>query len=303
MRNRPTLSLSLLTATFIMAGLGGAQATSGNGTPAHTPAVQFMVGDVTDKRGTETFFKGLEIELKLIGDFSRARYYGAPIITLAKDSTGRDLLKTEDAQHALWSVKKLDNGQDGFKVEAKLQSPARAATVVALGGSVPVYSPESDPAATHVIKDLATQYGKSIPLGNSGAKIMVIDSTIAQSLKEKEEAEAAARKKEGNLGEQMGNMMGEALSQMFGGGGRVDKDELLYTLDDKDNKIIGLELLDAAGNPLKTRGSSMQTNKGITRYSVRYEGLDSPGLGLRVITATPASTLLIPFTLKDVPLP
>jgi hypothetical protein len=272
--------------------------------PSSTPpAAQFIVGDVTDKRGTETFFKGLEIELKLIGDFSQAAYYGKPTITLAKDSTGRDLIKKTDEQHALWSVRKLENSPDGFEVKAELLSPARQATVVALGGAIPVYYPARDPAATHVIQDLASQFGKSIPLGSSGVKVMVIDSAIAETLKQKEAAEQAARKKGETLGEQMGNAMGDALSQMFGGGSRVDKDELLYTLDDKSNQIIALELRDATGKPLKTRGSSMSTANGVTRYSIRYEGLDAPGLSLHILTATPASTQLIPFSLKDIPLP
>lgn len=300
----PFVQLSLLTFSIAVGGYNVAQATSVASTT--TPAVQILVGDITDKRGTETFFKGLEIEIKLMGDFSGARYYGKPALTLAKDSTGRDLIKKEDEQHALWSVKKMDNSPDNFEVKAELASPARQATVVALSGTIPVYFPDRDPAATHVIKDVKSQLGKSIPLGESGAKVMIIDSTIAESLKQKEEAEAAQQKaasKGTSLGEAMGNVMGDALMQMFGGGGRVDKDELLYTLDDKDNKIIGLELLDANGTALKTRGSSMQTVKGMTRYSVRYEGLDTAGLTLRVLTATPASTQLVPFTLKDVPLP
>lgn len=267
------------------------------GVAASAYAIVPSVGDITDSRTTGNFFARLEVELKLTGD-EMADVKGIRTrITKATDDTGRDIINPEKASTDFEPYGENSFGGGGMKLEFK--NPARkAAAIQTVAGEIDLYIPKNDPAASVKIDNFLTQAGK--PITNPGLKAAKIDLVVmdkaayeADQKKKAEEAKAKA-KAEGMPADMLANF-----ENMFGGFGGFDENSLAFKISDPEQRIVSMEVFDAAGQKIDNNGSMTSSDTKTLYYSQKVPANAS----LVINVATAKAITKVPLQLANVALP
>lgn len=264
--------------------------------PAGSAGLAVSAGDVTDRRRNDSFFSGLEIELKLTGEPAAGVRGARATVEKAVDDTGRNLVK-EKAEKADFA-KSSGDGAPALKLE--LRNPARrAGKVREVTGQVELFVPERDPTAQARVPRFATQMDRPIAapaLKAAGAQVTVVSRKTYEAEKKKE----AERKKKEAEGAGIAGAMVNAFAGLFEGlFGDIGENDVLVRVDDKGQKIFTLDVIDAAGKPVDGMGSMKVGDFWILKF---LEPVPADA-GLRIYVMTPKAMVTERFTLKDVALP
>lgn len=265
---------------------------------AATPSARVTLGDITDTRTTGQFFAGLKVELKLSGDAVFDAYgIGKPVFTIAKDDTGRSLIKEDKRESLLWEMQPRREKSANETVSGELTNPSRKATSISMQGTVPVYAPSLDPASVVNIPDITTAYGKPMTTTQPEFTLTVLDKTSAEAFskarEDKKKADAAAA----------GNMVNSAFGQMFGLGGGMQPNDIQFRVKDPAGFLVRIEVIGADGKPLDTSSRSKFTSDGEDVYTYSFHQPLAKGTGLRLYYGTAKSLQQVPFSIENQPLP
>ncbi len=302
--NRHTwLARAVLSAGCVAVTIGKASAAEEPKVAKEVPNVQVLVGDVTDNRTTGSFFAKCEVELKVMGDAVGDTFGIRAIRVLtAVDDTGRQL-KPEQEQGPLFFSKNTERN-NLLKEKVGLKNPARSAKAIQLlQGELELFHPTAENGGMVIVNGFMEKPGE--PLGapalkTQNVKVMYVTKEILDA-KKRELQDKAKAKAESEL-QQAGQEFGDAFTKLLGGmfSGMVKEGSSLnFLADDPDKRLVELEFLDAAGKPLKGNG---RTSMGELR-SYSFEKLPPADTQLVIYVATPDSVTVVPFTLKDIPLP
>lgn len=264
--------------------------------PAGSGRLAVSAGDVTDRRRNDSFFSGLEIELKLTGEPAAGARGARATVEKAVDDTGRNLVK-EKSSPAEFAK---SSGDEVPALKLELRNPARrAGKVREVTGQVELFVPERDPAAQARVPRFAAQLDRSIAapaLKAAGAQVTVVSRKTYDAEKKKD---AERRKKEAE-GAGIAGAMVNAFAGLFEGlFGDIGENDVLVRVDDKGQKVFAVDVLDAAGKPVDGMGSMKVGDFWILKF---LEPVPADA-GLRIYVMTPKSMVTERFTLKDVALP
>jgi len=282
-------SIGVLAALFVLAGL--------NSTPAF--ALDVQIGELKDSRTTGQFFKGLEVQLKLVGDgFTDAKALRATVSS-ATDSTGQNLINSEETSQK--EFKEISNfgGSSDNTVTLKFLNPARKAeSLKELKGEIELFIPKNDPQSTVTLAGSKNWAGKLIDhpaLKNAGVELKILTAAQQQENAKKEsEEKIALMKKEGAPQEMIDFAM-----QMAGGFGGNDENSLTLSLKDPKNSLVSIEFVDASGQKIDSNGSMSSMGS-----KTLYFGSKVPDDASAVIHILSSKALVkVPIQLANVTLP
>lgn len=187
----------------------------------------------------------------------------------------------------------------GPAVDLKLKNPARKAAVVReLAGTVELFMPERDPAATVVLRDFAARTGKPLAdpaLEKAGIRLTVLTKAEYDALAQQKKQQAAAAADRQNLGQ----AMAQAFEGLLGAFFQVGDHDLILQLTDPAGRFIHAEVLDG-------RGAAIATTSTTSADDLKVLGFARPlpaDARLRIFVKTADSVVTIPFRLTDIPLP
>ena len=264
---------------------------------AVSQALTPTVGEVKDSRTTGSFFAGLEVELKLVGD--DLDQYKALRISLdrAVDDTGRDLLDPEKASKDFEELGSSGSQQSSMPI--KLKNPARKATVVSqLNGKLEFFDPKKDPASTVKVPNIFALNGKvleSPALKQAGIVMTMINHKTYEAQKaEKKKAEIAAAKAQGASPEVLAEMSAPS-EDWFAPG----ENAVVAELTDPNHKVVSFRVLKADGTELH-RQSTMTSGNTMT---IEFDQNVPDDATLELSLLTPQSTQVVALQLANIPLP
>jgi hypothetical protein len=229
--------------------------------------VKVSPGDISDKRTTGTFFKGLEVELKLSGPEAAECKAMRVVLKEAKDDVGNVLKQQNRHGESEFENPRMASGagfnqdpKDLLRAKLELQNPARNAKSFTLDGTVELLVPSKDPAAVIAV-EVAKAAGK--PLQNEalkGAGILL------------------------NFKAPTGS-------------------EISYAITDPQKKVAAVEFCSADGKPLETTGHMSSSFGGKEDITISLENASPVGMIAKVYLVTDKSVMRVPVKLPAVPLP
>jgi hypothetical protein len=264
--------------------------------PPPAGGLAVSAGDVTDRRRNDSFFSGLEIELKLTGEPAAGVRGARATVEKAVDDTGRNLVKV--------NAEKPDfaksSGDEAPSLKLELRNPARrAGRVRELTGQVELFVPDRDPAALAKVPRFAAQTDRPIAapaLKAAGAQVTVVSRKTYEAEKKKD---AERRKKEAE-GAGIAGAMVNAFAGLFEGMfGDIGENDVLVRVEDKGEKVFSVDVVDAAGKAVDGMGSMKVGGFWILKF---LEPIPTDA-GLRIYVMTPKAMITEKFALKDVALP
>ncbi len=259
-------------------------------------ALNLQVGDIKDSRTTGQFFDGLELDLKLLGDEIDEAKAIRTTISLATDSTGRDLIDPSRLENDFREV-----GQYGSdkKVTLKLKNPSRKAeSLKEIKGSVDLYLPKRDPKAAVTVKNLKSALGKPIAdsaLKSAGIEVAFYTQAELKSQQKKEAEEKAKEMKAQGASDEMISMATSFMDSFSGG----DENSITLKLKDPNKKLVSIEFLSAEGKKIDTNGSMSSGDTIVKYFSEKVP--DNAQVVLYV--ASQQALLSVPVALANVTLP
>ncbi len=272
--------------------------------------VRVMADDVTDTRRSDGFFSKLEVKLKIFGDgLSEAKAMRLKV-SKAVDETGKDLIGEKTNEDEFEEIGSSSN--ESSELEVELKNPARRATAVEeISGTIELFTPRKDPAATVAIANALRLTGK--PLINPALKAQGIEITLwtkeqfeAQKKIEEERMKKLAESKRKEAAAEMGEEMAAGLMKIFGGlfgaMSEMDENNIALRLDDKHSKVLSIEFEDAAGKPIRRNSrSTMGDNPQTIIFG--FEQKMPATAKMKVYLMTPKSVVSVLFKVTNVPLP
>jgi hypothetical protein len=232
--------------------------------------VRVLPGDIRDNRSTTSFFNKLEVEMKLIGDLVAEAKGVRVAVTKAVDETGKNLLPDKNREQEFKEIGASD--RENFKIELELKNPARRAMAVQeIAGTIELFVPHRDPAATISIQNLARAIGRSFDhpgLKAAGVEVTIWNKAQYEARRKEEEAKMKQafeeRKKKaaaaGESIEDLGEALAEGLMKAFGGlfnaVSQMGDNGLAVNLKDPKGLLISIEFEDAAGKMIEYQGRS-----------------------------------------------
>jgi len=307
------LAIAAVTSSVVLAQAPGAA----KATPAATiektaPAAEshpVTVVAIEDVRKTKKdgFPAGLKVTLNVSGvDVEKVKSVDCSL-TAATDDSGKNLIKKEKGFFDKTDFRP-DENSDSFEVEVNLKNPARKAAAIKLEGTLDMFVPASDPAATVKIANAKKTAGT--PVKSAALQAVKASVTLAAPKKEKEAApetdakatEAKAGEGEGASEANIAEGMKEAFSSMFSMGGGPNSVTLEIT--DPEGKIQGIEFFSSTGKEIKSNGySSTGDVKEKLFKTLDFEAPLPETTEMRIYVATPKAEKKIPFNLTNVALP
>lgn len=283
--------------------------------PAAADKVGVLAGDIKDSRTTGSFFAGLEVELKIVGDVLVDAKGMRLSVDTAVDDTGRNLMneKTEKAEFA--EVDMSDKTAATAKVA--LKNPVRQATAIQeLSGSVELFIPRRDVESIATVTNLSKNLGVPIPapaLKAAGIELVIWNKNQFEARKKAEEDKlkkelAAKRKKDGGgASEDLGESLADGLQKMFGGllsgFARMEENSLAFQVSDPQSRLVNIEFEDERGKPIGNNGR-MTMGGGKEKTSIYEFSEKLPDAArIRIHILTSKATIKVPFKLTNVPLP
>ncbi|HYV03193.1 MAG TPA: hypothetical protein VFB82_01325 [Blastocatellia bacterium] len=283
--------------------------------PAANDKVGVLVGDVKDSRTTGTFFAGMEVELKIVGDVLADAKGMRLSVEVAVDDLGRNLVgeKTESGE-----FKEVDSsGKTSASAKVELKNPVRQATAIReLSGSIELFTPRKDPDSTVTVNNLTRNLGVPISspaLKAAGIELVMWNKEQFEARKKAEEEKlkkemAAKSKKEGEgQGEDLGESLASGLQKLFGGlfssFAQMEENSLAFQITDPQSRLVGMEFEDRLGKPISNNGR--MTIGGGKEKTTIYEFREKlpETARVRLLVLTPKATIKVPFKITDVPLP
>lgn len=264
--------------------------------------VQTVATDITDTRSTDSFFGGLKVKVKLVGDVMAEAKGVRSTLTTAVDNTGRSLVKPgkDDGPSKFNEI-----SSDSPEITLEMASPARTAkTVHKITGTIELFVPKRDPASRVVVSSPMANLGsplKAEGLGAAGVQVTVWNKELYDAYQKKQDAaeKASEKSNKDDLGAALGAGIKEIFSKMFGGSDSLGPNDVALTITDPKSRLVSAEFEDAAGKQIDPQSS-------MTGGSSKTFSFDKPlpaGAKLRFYVLTPASIVKVPLTLSDVPLP
>lgn len=284
--------------------------------PASSDKAGVLVGEIKDSRTTGSFFAGLEVELKVLGDALVDAKAMRLSIDAAADDTGRNLIgeKTESPE-----FKEIDlSGKTAATAKIELKNPVRQATAIQeLSGSVELFIPQRDVDSVATVTNLSKNLGVPISapaLKPAGIELVIWNKNQFEARKKDEEERlkkelAAKRKKDGegasedNIGESLADGLQKMFGSLFSSFARMEENSLAFQINDPQSRLVGIEFEDDRGKPIGTNGR--MTMGGGKEKTTIYEFSERlpEGARIKIYILTSKATIKVPFKLTNVPLP
>ncbi|HWO01479.1 MAG TPA: hypothetical protein VNS63_19625 [Blastocatellia bacterium] len=282
--------------------------------PTGADKVGVLAGEIKDSRTTGSFFAGMEVELKLVGDVLVDAKGMRLTVDAAVDDTGRNLIGEKTEKSEFTEVDMSDKTAASTKVS--LKNPVRQATaILELAGSVELFIPARDGNSVATVTNLNRNLGVPISapaLKAAGIDIVIWNKNQFEARKKAEEEKlkkemAAKRKKDGEGEGDIGDSLADGLQKMFGslfsGFARMEENSLAFQIADPQSKLVNIEFEDDRGKPIGTNGRmTMGGGKDKTTIYEFSEKLPDAAR-VRFYVLTSKATIKAPFKLTNVPLP
>lgn len=283
--------------------------------PAGPDKVGVLVGEIKDSRTTGSFFAGLEVELKIMGDALVDAKAMRLSVDATVDDTGRNLIgeKTEKPE-----FKEIDlSGKTAATAKVELKNPVRQATAIQeLSGSVELFIPRRDGESVVMVTNLSRNLG--VPISAASLKAAGIELVIwnknqfearkkAEEQKLKKELAVKPKKAGEDESEDPGEALAAGLQKMFGslfsGFARMEENSLAFQVTDPQSRLVGIEFVDERGKPIGNNGR-MTMGGGKEKTSIYEFSEKLPDAArVRIYILTSKATIKVPFKLTNVPLP
>ncbi len=281
-----------------------------------TDKVGVLAGEIKDSRTTGSFFAGMDVELKIVGDALVDAKGIRVSVDAAVDDTGRDLTNEKTEKSEFTEIDMSDKTATTAKIA--LRNPVRQATAIQeLSGSIELFIPRRDVESVATITNLSRSLG--VPISASALKGAGIDLVIwnkdqfeARKKTEEEKLKKALEAKrktagEGASEEDLGESLAGGLQKMFGslfsGFGRMEENSLAFQITDPQSRLVNIEFEDERGKPIGTNGR-MTMGGGKEKTSIYEFSEKLPATArVRVYVLTPKATIKVPFKLTGLPLP
>jgi hypothetical protein len=278
--------------------------------------VGVLAGEIKDSRTTGSFFAGMEVELKIVGDALVDAKGIRVTVDSAIDDTGRLLINEKTEKSEFTEIDMSDKTATTAKVE--LRNPVRQATAIQeLSGSVELFIPRRDVESIATITNLSRNLGVPITasaLKGAGIELVIWNKDQFEARKKAEEEklkkELAANRKsdgEGASEEDLGEALAGGLQKMFGslfsGFGRMEENSLAFQITDPQSRLVNVEFEDERGKPIGTNGR-MTMGGGKEKTSIYEFSEKLPATArIKVYVLTQKATIKVPFKLAGLPLP
>jgi hypothetical protein len=262
-----------------------------------------MVESITDTRSTQQFFSECKISIMIMGSaVSRSLGIRSARVSYAVDDTGLIISKKDPDEIDTSSFH--EGKSDKLTASVLLKNPAREArTIQIIKGEVELFHPDDNNGGIAEIPNfLAVKPGQNLShpaLSKLNIAIQAMTRETYETHKKIEMENAKKNPKFEKLGEEVGTALMQAFEGMFSGMMGDDKNSLYFLIKDPQHKLVDLRFRDATGGQINSNWSS-------SMGEIRSYGFKSPPaktMKLVVYLATPGAVSLIPFELKDIPLP
>jgi hypothetical protein len=277
--------------------------------------VRVLEGSVAESRRNDAFSSALQVELKVVGDALKDARGIRVTVEKAIDETGKNLLEEKKAEKDFKEINLL--GDNNTKLSLDLKASERKASVIKeISGYLDIFLPAKDPKAVITVPNVMKGAGK--PVINPALKAAGLEVTVwtreqyevrkkAEEDRIRKEQEEKSKKGGAQPMEELGELMVEGLSKIFGGmfGGfdELSENSVILTIKDPNGKLLDIAFEDAKGKALKTgRSSSSGNQDGRTSVFDLDEKLTDTAR-IKFAVLTPASVSKVPFRLVNVALP
>lgn len=256
--------------------------------------VRTSITQVSDSRSTGDFFKGLEIEMKVMGELVENSKAIKLNIISAIDDSGKNLLR-DDYKSEYTFFKKHDGSGETIKI--KLKNPYRKSTLIKeLKGNIIFFIPQNDYSSIVEINNFLEKSGSNIfskATDNGILKITLLTKDDYEKFKNSQEKEI-----ENETGK-IGKCIYEAFKSLFGSFTSVDENSVIMNIQDKMGKIIFIEFLSPEGSIIRHSGKTTINDIHIFDFE---EKLDKKST-LRIYSETNDSLCTYPLNVTDIVLP
>ena len=277
--------------------------------------VRVLEGSVAESRRNDAFSSGLQVGLKVVGDALKDARGIRVTVEKAIDETGKNLLEEKKAEKDFKEINL--QGENNTKLSLELKASERKASVIKeISGYLDIFLPTKDPKAFITVPNVMKGAGK--PVINPALKAAGLEVTIwtreqyevrkkAEEERIRKEQEEKRKKGGAQPMEELGELMVEGLSKIFGGmfGGfdELSENSIVLTIKDPNAKLLEITFEDAKGKALKSgRSSSSGNQDGRTSVFDLDEKLTDTAR-IKFAVLTPASVSKVPFKLVNVALP
>jgi hypothetical protein len=277
--------------------------------------VRVLEGSVSESRRNDGFSSGLQVELKVVGDVLKDAKGIRVTIERAVDETGKNLLEDKKVEKGFIEINLQGENNTKLSLELKL-SERKAAVIKDISGYLEIFLPAKDPKSVITVANI--MQGAGNPITNAALKSAGLEVTVwtreqyevrkkAEEERVRKEQEAKRKKGGAESLEELGGLMVEGLSKIFGGmfGGfdELSENSIVLTIKDPNAKLLHIEFQDAQGKPIKVGSSSSSGNQeGKTKVFDPDEKLPDTAR-VKFAVLTPASISKVPFKLTNVALP
>lgn len=264
--------------------------------------------EVSDDRFTRGTGAGqLELKFKLSGD-GMDGVEGVRIqVKAAHDDQENSILPKESRPGA------FENPSSSLSQKATLLSPARRASSVYVSGTAELFAPKRDPSAIVTVPNAFKNLDK--PLSSKGLKAAKVQVTVfsrdrwaEEVKKEKLDDKAVAKiraeaKKEGISEKEIDAMieLSKIMSEAFG---KVPENGVILNGPRAGMDLIhSVMILGPDGEEIHVEGSSGQSDEDTKTTILHPSKPVPPNASLRFSLLTNKARVVVPFELKEVPLP
>jgi hypothetical protein len=268
--------------------------------------VRVLPAEVKETRTTGSFFGGLEVQLKVLGDVLADAKAIRLLLTTAVDETGRNIINEKETETDFEEIDEYE--RNAAKIDIKLKTPARQAMHVReITGSFEIFVPAKDPASTITITGIQKSTGT--PISAPALKAADIEITMwtkqqfeARRKAEEEKLRKAQKADEANLGEALGEALTKVFGGLFGSLDNLSENSIAFQIKDPQSKLVGIEFLDDKGAAISGSRFTSGSPKDQTRIHDFDEKLPET-TRVRLYVLTPRSVIKTPFKLDNIPLP
>lgn len=235
--------------------------------------VKVSVSEISDKRTTGKFFKGLELQLKFAGPEVVDAKGMRVVIEKATDDTGKDLEKPENSFYDEKDFQEIQRSNFGLSDEERdakdittfklefANPPRSAKSIKSLTGSVEFLLPKGDPASI-VTASVAKDSGK--PLDNAALKAAGVEFTLKG----------------------------------------IKGNDISYTINDPKGAVASVEFVGKDGAALETNGRMSSGGFGGGKsVSISFSDTPPADATAQIYLVTAKSLVKVPVKLVDVALP
>jgi len=271
--------------------------------PASFAQIRVTPGNMKDSRTTGSFFAGLEIELAVTGAGLKGAKAFRLLLDTATDETGRNIIK--ESRTDFESIH--DEDADEASVTINLKNPSRRAmTLKEVAGSIELFIPAKDPAATITVTNISKAIGVPLSapaLKAAGAEITVWDKARYEARKKaEEEKKSRANRSEAGIGEALTETMTGLFGGLLGGLDSMDENSIAFQIKDPQLKIVAVRIQNSEGEVIGSGGMTIGDAKQQTRI-VDLEKKLPPDAQVKIYVLTAKAMIKTPFRLEKVPLP